>query len=270
MMIFKNKYFFMMTICLSLVSAVSFSKKDNVSSIDLPALEKDVEDLKTTSTEQGKSVATMLNQVNEMVGMFQNMNGNIGKNEKKNTDQDKAIEDLATRLQTLEDQISVLTNQMQELQKEGFLKPKAAKKVDEYLEYAKSLELINSRNYKKAITGLEQFQNTNKKSIYTSYAQYWIGESYYLQSDYPMAIKQYNQLLKSSPSSNKAPYAMYKISVAFMQMQYFDDAKNWFNKVIRTYPGTHHASLAGSQIYRINEILAARKQSEIEQESVEY
>ena len=203
-------------------------------------------------SEEEKTLATLSNQINEMVDQFQGMKGGIGENQKKNQDQDKSIEDLQTRLQTLEDRISLLITQLSELQTQGLLKPDSKKNLEEYVEYIKAVEPINAKNYKKAIVGLEQFQGKYPKSVYSQDAQFWIGEAHYLQSDYPMAVKAYQKLVAKAPHSSKTPLALYKQGVSFLQMQSFEDAKAFFSKVIQTYPGTVEAVQSNSQIHRID------------------
>lgn len=227
-------------------------------------------DVNLNLSEEEQTLATLSNQINEMVGQFQGMKGGIGENQKKNQDQDKAVEDLQTRLQTLEDRISLLMAQLSELRTEGLLKPDAKKNLDEYVDYIKSVEPVNAKNYKKAITSLEQFQGKYPKSVYAQDAQFWIGEAYYLQSDYPMAVKAYQKLIAKAPQSAKASLALYKQGVSFLQMQSFEDAKAFFSKVVRAYPGTMEAVQSNSQIHRIDEILAMRKQEELEKNAIEY
>jgi tol-pal system protein YbgF len=218
----------------------------------------------TTVENHGRSIATMTNQVNEMVGQFQTMQGDLGKAEKKNLDQDKLIKDSQLRLQTLEDRIGVLTQQMTELKTEGLLKPTATQRLSEFEAYSKALEFVNAKNYAKAILDLQTFQNTYKKSPFATYAQYWIGEAYYLQSDYEMAISEYQKLLGKDARSQKAAAALYKQGLSFFHLQSFDDAKEFFSKVIRNYPQSIEAVQSSSQIQRINSIMELRKQEEME------
>lgn len=255
---------------LILLPALSQAKKDKkeFNQKDLKQMATDISNLKTTTTTQGKTVATMKTQMSEMVSNFQTMNGNIGSNEKKNESQDKVLTDTKTRLQTLEDKISLLVSQLTELRKEGLMKPQSSKRFDEYVAYAKALEFVNAKDYKKAIQELKNFQKTHKKSIFNSYAQYWIGESYYLQSDYPMAIKEYQRLISRNSRSSKAPSALYKQGLSFYHMQSFDDAKAFFSKVIRSYPRTIEAVQSSSHIYRINTIQKLKKQQEFEMNMV--
>ena len=246
----------------------SYARKKKKDVLDLSEISKKVETVETTVTTHGKSIATMTTQVGEVVSKFQSMNGSIGANEKKNENQDKLLGDVQTRLQTTEDKISLLVSQLQELRSEGLMKPQASKRFDEYKAYAISLEHINAGSYNKAIESLKNFQKKHKKSIFQSYAQFWIAESYYLQNDYPMSIKQYQKLLSKNPRSGKAPLALLRQGLAFYHMQMFEDSKTFFAKVAKSYPRTMEAVQAKANMRRIDKILRLKKQQELEMKMV--
>jgi tol-pal system protein YbgF len=226
-------------------------------------------DLAVTVSNHARSISTMTNQVNEVVSKIQTIDGDVAKNDRKDMDQDKVLKDSQLRLQTLEDRISMLTGQLQELKSEGLLKPTASQRLDEFRSYSKALEHVNARNYKQAVTELQAYQSANKKSVFSDYAQYWIAESYYLQSDYEMAIAEYQRLLAKDSKSVKAPAALYKQGLSFFYLQSFEDAKEFLGKVIRNYPQSIEAVQASSQIARINTILDLRKKQLEEQQAVE-
>ena len=149
--------------------------------------------------------------------------------------------------------------QLQELRSEGLMKPAAAQRFDDFKNYAKAVEGINSKNYVKAVTDLKAYQQARPKSPYLSYAQYWVGEAYYLQSDFEMAIAEFQKIIAKNPKSEKASTALYKQGLSFFHLQSFDDAKEFFAKVIHAYPQSLEAAQAATQIELINQILEAKK-----------
>lgn len=245
-----------------LVAMPSFAKKEEGDMSDPATLQATVE-------LQGSTLATLTNQVNEVVSKFQTMNGDIARANKKLTEQDKVINDMQTRLQVAEDKVTVLLGQLQELRTEGLMKPQASARFKEYQAYAKGLEYVNSKQYEKAVSEFQKFQEENKKSVFSGYAQYWIGESYYLQSDFPMAVKQFQALLQKEPKNAKAPTALYRQGLSFYSLQSFDDAKAFFAKVIREYPQSIEAVQSSGQIKRINTIEELKKQQELEMKMVQ-
>lgn len=257
-------HFIVLFVTMIVIASPTQAKKDLEDAVDPAALTE----LKSTVANQGASVATVQNQVNEMVDKFQSMNGDIGRNYNKNRDQDKVINDMTTRLQVLEDQVILLMGQLQELRAEGLMQPKSSQRFKEYTDYARGLEYMNSKEFNKAVNEFTNFMKLNPKSIYQSYAQFWIGEAYYMQLDYPMAIKQYQKLLSSNSKSAKASTALYRQGLSFLYLQSFEDAQAFFSKVIRSYPNSIEAIQASSQLTRIKEILDLKKQQELEMKMV--
>lgn len=237
--------------------------------VTVTTIDSAIEYLQSAVQNQGKNLATVTNQVNDVIGQFQATSGDIGRNFKKNKDQDKLLGDAGVRLQVLEDKVVILTTQMQELLKEGLLKPSASTRFREYQDYAKGLEHVNAGQFDKAIKEFTHFQQANPRSGFADYAQYWIGESYYMQADYPMAIKQYQALITKNSRSPKAPLALYRQGLSFFNLQSFNDAKAFFSKVLKLYPQTIEAIQASAQIQRIDKIEELKKQQELEMRSVQ-
>lgn len=245
------------------LSVVTHAKKDDdVGTATATAMVSDP--LSATVESHGTTLAAVQNQVNEVVTQFQEMNGEVGRNFKKVRDQDKIIKDLQMRVQTVEDKFSILTLQLQELKSIGLLPAKSTLNLKELIDYSKGLEFINGKQFDKAILEFQKFQEQYSKSSYLNYVQFWIGESYYMQADYPMAIRQYQKILSDDPKSEKAPAALFRQGMSFYFLQSFDDAKAFFSKVIRTYPQSIEAAQASSQIARINNIQELKKQQELE------
>lgn len=260
---------FVLSLCLFTATGLQAKKKKKAKELSTEELSVAMQALQEQVNQQGQTLATLGNQVNEVVSQFQLVRGQVGSNEKKNLDQDRLDKDADHRLQVLEDKSLALMSQLQELKTEGFMKPKSAARFKEYKDYTAGVEQFNSRDYLKAIKALKDFQNKNKKSIYWSYAQFWIGESYYMQSDYLTAIQEYQALLKKRPKSSKAPLALYRQGLSFVQLQSFDDAKAFFTKLTKTYPKSIEAVIAKGQIDRIERIEKLKEQQEMEMRAVQ-
>lgn len=236
---------------------------------DFKALQLKMQTMQTQLDTQGQTLATLGNQVNEVVSRYQMMFGQVGAAEKKNSDQDAILKDSDQRVQVLEDKALGVMSQLQELKDEGFMKPKSAKNFEEYKAYSMGLESFNGKNYPKAVADLRKFQQANKTSVYWAYAQFWIGESYYMQSDYQTAVLEFEELLKNKPKSAKAPLALYRQGMSFVQMQSFDDAKAFFSKITKVYPLSVEAVVAQGQIDKITRIQELKKQQENEIKTVQ-
>ncbi|MBF0104756.1 MAG: tol-pal system protein YbgF [Deltaproteobacteria bacterium] len=264
-----NKKIFFTSLVLFFAISLSVVAKQESEEPEEGTTGYDLTEIKIAVENHGKTLATMTNQLNEVITKFQEVSGETGRNFQKIKEQSRVIADTETRMQVLEDQISILTGQLQELVTEGLLSKESTKLFEEYKNYARGLEYINAKSYDKAIKEFSRFQDENNKSIFTSYAQFWIGESYFMQSDYAMAIKQYQKMLTQKPKSAKAPTALYKQGLSFYNLNSFEDAVAFFTKVIRTYPQSIESIQASAQIARINTILELKKQQELEMKMVQ-
>ncbi|MBU0506583.1 MAG: tetratricopeptide repeat protein [bacterium] len=222
------------------------------------------QNIQTAVDNHGTSIANFQNDMNLIVKKIQTINGDIGRNYKQNQDQEKLIIDVQNRLQTVEDKISAVTTQLQELQIEGLLSPVSTKRLREYKSYAKGLEYVNAAQYDKAIKSMQSFQAENQKSILKSYAEFWVAESYYMQGDYKMAIKKYQDLVQMNRNSKKLPLAIYRQGLSFYHLKRYDDAKAFFTQVIRKYPQNVEAIQASAALKRIDTLEELKKQQNYE------
>jgi TolA-binding protein len=251
-------YSILLTLCLIINTAQA--RKGNYAQSGT----QNYQNIQTAVDNHGTSIANFQNDMNLIVKKIQTINGDIGRNYKQNKDQEKLIIEAQNRLQTVEDKITALTTQLQELQIEGLLSPVSTKRLREYKSYAKGLEYVNAAQYDKAIKSMKSFQAANKKSILKSYAEFWIAESYYMQGDYKMAIKKYQDLVHMNRHSKKLPLAIYRQGLSFYHLKRFDDAKAFFTQVIRKYPQNVEAIQASAALKRINTLEELKKQQNYE------
>ena len=66
-------------------------------------------------------------------------------------------------------------------------------------------------------------------------AQFWIGQIYYLQKKYNLAINEYEKV-SSLGDGNKSADADYKIALSFINLGSNDLAFKHFNYIIKQYP----------------------------------
>ena len=88
----------------------------------------------------------------------------------------------------------------------------------------------------------------------TPNAYYWLGESYYVTMNYPVALEAFQQLLKQFPQSEKAPDALLKVGYSQYELKQVDAAKATLTEVGAKYPGTNAANLAKERLQRIQSV----------------
>jgi tol-pal system protein YbgF len=102
-------------------------------------------------------------------------------------------------------------------------------------EYAAALQLLRQEDYDRAVQQFRNFQRSHPTSEVADDAQYWIGESYFIQKDYNRAILELNDVLKYR-RGDKRPDALVRQAEAFLEIGDRTDARLILRKVINDYP----------------------------------
>ena len=91
---------------------------------------------------------------------------------------------------------------------------------------------------------LEEFVSKYPQHQLYVNALYWIGESYYGDKEYEMAILQFQDVISKYGQHPKAPAAMLKQALAFNALGDAQNAGTTMNKLIAEYPDTPQAESA--------------------------
>ena len=67
-----------------------------------------------------------------------------------------------------------------------------------------------SGRYQAAVHGFETFLQRFPNNSYASNAQFWLGDCYFNQQQYPLAIQEFERVLNEYPSAPKNPDALLK------------------------------------------------------------
>lgn len=82
-------------------------------------------------------------------------------------------------------------------------------------------------------------------------AWYWLGESYYVTTNYPVALDAFKQVVSQFPNSEKAPDALLKVGFTELELKQEAEGKAVLDSVISKYPGTNAAQLAQERLRRL-------------------
>lgn len=118
--------------------------------------------------------------------------------------------------------------------------------------YATAFALLKERNYSAAKTAFNQLLQRYPQGEFTDSAQYWLGETDYVQRDYPAALEAFNRLIQNHPNSPKVANAMLRIGYIQYDQKAYAQAKISLAQVIDRFPNTTEARLARSRLERIN------------------
>jgi tol-pal system protein YbgF len=102
--------------------------------------------------------------------------------------------------------------------------------------------------YPLAIQGFQQYLQGYGDTDLASNAQFYIGDSYYLQKDYKSAIKEYDKCISQYPSGNKAAAAYLKKGYALLALDQRTAGERDLTTLIHKFPNTHEANLARQRL----------------------
>ncbi len=122
--------------------------------------------------------------------------------------------------------------------------PTVAETTPEQL-YEQALAFIrNDNRFKDGRTLLEEFVSKYPQHELYVNALYWIGESYYGDKEYEMAILQFQDVISKYGQHPKAPAAMLKQALAFNALGDAGNARTTMQKLLDEYPDTPQAESA--------------------------
>ena len=115
------------------------------------------------------------------------------------------------------------------------LQPGAATETPESL-YERSNESLLRRQFAEAEAGFSTFLQKYPEHSLSGSAQYWLGETYYAQSDYKSAAANFLQGYKKYPTSRRAPDSLLKLGISLNRLGQGEQACAAFAAVSAEYP----------------------------------
>lgn len=110
---------------------------------------------------------------------------------------------------------------------------------------------LRGGDYAKASREFRAFLEQNPNHSLAPNAFYWLGESYYVTMNYPLALEAFQKLLQLYPQSEKSPDALLKVGYTQYELKQVDAAKATLKSVSAKYPGSKAAGLAQERLRRI-------------------
>ena len=93
-----------------------------------------------------------------------------------------------------------------------------------------------SGRYQAAIHGFGIFLQRFPNNSYASNAQFWLGDCYFNQQQYSLAVQEFERVLNDYSSAAKSPDALLKIAIAKLQLGSTDEARQAVDTLSRRYP----------------------------------
>lgn len=103
--------------------------------------------------------------------------------------------------------------------------------------YERAFADIRDARYDSAAENLKKFMSDYPTHQLASNAQYWLGETYYVQGDHKQAAKMFAQGYQNYPKGAKASDSLLKLGLSLSKMGKKDDACLSFSQLKKEFPG---------------------------------
>lgn len=114
--------------------------------------------------------------------------------------------------------------------------------------YRAAFEMLQAKQYEKAISAFGQFKQHYPSSPYVANANYWLAQIYQLQGHLKKAESLYASIVKEHPNSPKVANALYKLALLARQQGQPSQAKHYLETLIAKFPNHAIASAAKAQL----------------------
>jgi tol-pal system protein YbgF len=117
--------------------------------------------------------------------------------------------------------------------------------------YDAAFNALKAGQYVQSAELFQNFLAQYPNGSYTPNALYWLGESYYVTQNYPLAQEQFQSLLNRYPTHDKAPGALLKVGLSQYGAHQYEEAERTLAEVTSRYPGTDAARTAADRLNAI-------------------
>lgn len=102
--------------------------------------------------------------------------------------------------------------------------------------YQASRQMLMRSEFSQAETSFKGFLEKHKDHKLTGNVRYWLGETYYVQGDYPQAAATFLEGYQKSPRGAKAPDSLLKLGMSLTRMEKNTEACATFRKLRGDFP----------------------------------
>jgi len=126
----------------------------------------------------------------------------------------------------------------------------AAEGADPRTLYDAAYQDLTRGNHGLAIMGFEEILQLYPSSQLADNAQYWLGETYYVQKDYEKALEAFRKVPANYPAGDKVPAALLKSGYCLVELGETEAARRTLQDLIDRFPGSEEARLADDKLGR--------------------
>ncbi len=123
--------------------------------------------------------------------------------------------------------------------------------LSEQQAYREAFELLKNGHYGRATRAFRAFVVQYPESELAGNAQYWLGESLYVEREFAKAMEEFKRVLSQYPESPKLTHAMLKIGFIYSELGQLGEARKVLTEISQSYPDSTVASLALRRLKRL-------------------
>jgi tol-pal system protein YbgF len=128
-------------------------------------------------------------------------------------------------------------------------------KQKELQAYETAFNLLNKKQYNRAVNAFQSFVKTYPKSNHAANAHYWLGEIFYLKGKSDLASKEFQVIVTNYPSNPKTADALLKLALVAMDTENYSKAQQYLLKIQKQFPNTTAAKVASLRLKEIKDKL---------------
>jgi tol-pal system protein YbgF len=115
-------------------------------------------------------------------------------------------------------------------------------------DYRAAVDRVKTGDHAGGATALRAFLAKYPRHDFADNAQYWLGEAYYAQKDYPNALAEFRNVIEHYPRGNKVPDALLKVGYCYLALGQTEKSRAVLEQVVNLYPKTEPAATAAKRL----------------------
>ena len=128
----------------------------------------------------------------------------------------------------------------------------AAAAANDHDLYQAALDKLKSRDYAGAEHAFTAFISGFPQSPLVDNAEYWLGETYYVEKRFPEALGAFQRVVREHPDSRKVPDALLKAGLTQYEQKRYREARELFAKLMQDYADSAAAGEADKRLRRMD------------------
>ncbi len=114
--------------------------------------------------------------------------------------------------------------------------------------YQAAFSQLKAGRFNESARLFEDFIQQYPNHDLTDNSYYWLGESYYVTRNYPLALAAFQALEQNYPLSSKLADSLLKIGYTYHELEDFQQAQQALTKVVESFPNESVARLAQNRL----------------------